>query len=458
MQINQELLHKAALSIPEIWLPNHHIDKAKYWVPAVDLFGSEPKVWEMIGDGVKGLYSSYYLVYPEVDLGKGDLGERVERINYAMNQYFRRKVLLPTTNGFHLVVHKVGDEIREGLFVTVDLEEYRPSMSGEELVKITDGAYDPSQWSERHKIHPTERTIASKLNARIKVNENASLETTHILMLIDDPSRSVIEPLLDIRKELKVVYDFDLLKLEKFDLDFGHLTGYQVTDPSHINQISQGLASLESQNGAMYWAGDGNHYLASLWVRWVKLKAAAKDKESIMQDPRRYAGVELVNLHGKNMRMYPIHEAVVGVNPDDLLASMHEYFSGKFDILKYKTKDDVDAAVKKLRIDSNHYIPYVTHDGFGIVCIKEPKRKLEVGTLQDFLDKHISPDKINYIHEEETLTKIGQQKDSIGFYLPGLSPNNLVNTVEEEGGLPRKTFALYTSKAKRGNFEARRVV
>ena len=93
---------------------------------------------------------------------------------------------------------------RTGLIGVVDLEEY----------DFTPGS--------RPLIRPTEQTIAERLPARLKIRRGAPLELSHILILLDDPERTVLEPLAEKRESLRKLYDFDLM------LGGGHVTGFAV--------------------------------------------------------------------------------------------------------------------------------------------------------------------------------------------------------------------------------------
>ena len=64
------------------------------------------------------------------------------------------------------------------------------------------------------------------------------LELPHILVLIDDPQHTVIEPLVAARAELPKLYDFELM------LGSGHLSGYSAADPACEAQAIAALVKL----------------------------------------------------------------------------------------------------------------------------------------------------------------------------------------------------------------------
>jgi hypothetical protein len=85
---------------------------------------------------------------------------------------------------------------------------------------------------------------------------------------------------------------------------------------------------------------------------------------------------------------------------------------------------------------------------------------LPVGTLQAFLDafmKDGGAEKIDYVHGEEVVCRLGAQPGNAGFYVPGMSKSDLFKTVILDGALPRKTFSMGEAKEKRFYMEARKI-
>ena len=111
----------------------------------------------------------------------------------------------------------------KALFFALDLERYDYTKGSSSLIRATEG------------------TIVERLPPRMKIREGAALELPHILVLIDDPNRTVIEPLRAAKSKLEKLYDFDLM------LDSGHLTGYAVNSDfeNKIVEALRGLAKPE---------------------------------------------------------------------------------------------------------------------------------------------------------------------------------------------------------------------
>ena len=106
-------------------------------------------------------------------------------------------------------------------------------------------------------VRPTEETIAQRIPPRQRIRAGAPLETSHILLLMDDPLQTVVEPLYDARAELRPLYDFPLMR------GGGHLRGWAVEDDARLEQVRRALVKLLSRqtDGAplLFAVGDGNH-------------------------------------------------------------------------------------------------------------------------------------------------------------------------------------------------------
>ena len=74
-------------------------------------------------------------------------------------------------------------KIRRGVIGMIDLEEYD---------------YSKNSQSE---IRATEATVIERIPPRIRVREGASLELPHIMILIDDENKSIVENLSYLKKK-----------------------------------------------------------------------------------------------------------------------------------------------------------------------------------------------------------------------------------------------------------------
>ena len=64
--------------------------------------------------------------------------------------------------------------------------------------------------------------MIERLPPRVKIRKNAPIELPHIQLLIDDPEKTVIEPLAEKTDLMEKLYDFELM------MNGGHIKGYKI--------------------------------------------------------------------------------------------------------------------------------------------------------------------------------------------------------------------------------------
>jgi len=441
-------LAKLALEVPTILLPSKGIDLTRWTVIACDQYTSEPEYWEAVDQLVGEQPSTLRLTFPEVYLEEGDDAPRIAAINQAMDDYLARGVLAEQAPGFLLVDRQTAHApSRKGLVVALDLEHYDYRPGSKTLIRATEG------------------TIVDRLPPRIRVREKAALELPHIMVLIDDPEKTVIEPLFT--AGCAPAYDFELMQ------NGGHLRGWQVSAPQLIAQVGAALARLaeverfqqryavDDQEVMLYAMGDGNHSFATAKAIWEKIKAEATDPASVMAHPARYALVELVNLHDPGLEFEAIHRVLFDVDGDDLLAVARAYYAQvETPVAIEWVKDQKEASAVAGSAGSAHAIPFVSAGRHGVLRVAQPALTLEVATLQNFLDDYLQSHpsvRIDYIHGDDAVTRLGGRSRAMGFYLPAISKHDLFRTIVRDGALPRKTFSMGEADEKRFYLEARRI-
>lgn len=438
--------HNIALQIPSILLPKKGTDMSKWAVVACDQYTSQPEYWSDVRAITAGLPTTLNVTFPEVYLEDSDADDRIEDINATMKDYLDSGELNEMEPGFILVDRKTSQvESRKGLVVALDLDQYDFSKGSSSLIRATEG------------------TIIDRLPPRIKVRENAEIELPHIMVLIDDPEKTVIEPLFETCKES--VYDFELMK------ESGHLKGFKVSSESAVQQVTENLAKLaeketfETKYDAkgepvlLYAMGDGNHSFATAKAIWEKLKEEATDKDAIMSDPARYALVELVNVHDEGLQFEAIYRVVFNVEVDDMLAKMKTFYENQGSEFSFVARDN-KGKPGNMEIENAHVIPFVTVKWSGHLIIQNPKLTLEVATLQAFLDVYLAENveaKVDYIHGDDVVTELGSKEGNVGFYLPAISKHDLFKTIVFDGALPRKTFSMGEADEKRFYLECRKI-
>ena len=430
------------IQIPRVYLPRKDTDLTRWAVIACDQFTSQPEYWQKVEAFVGEAPSTLNLILPEIYLEKPGEAERIQRIQSSMRSYLDGDILQPH-DGLIFVERTVDGKTRRGLVLCLDLECYDYNKGSTSLIRATEG------------------TIVERLPPRVRVRQGAVLELPHILVLIDDPQRTVIEPVEAAKDRLEKMYDFDLM------LGSGHLTGYAVSEglETQVVKSLRGLAEpvtfapkygLSGDQPVLLFAmGDGNHSLATAKAVWENIK-----QEVGMDHPARYALVEIENVHDEGLTFEPIHRVLFGLKRD-ILAAMQQAF-GK---VTYLPVADAELMVKRVD-DQQGPSQLVGMIGggegktFGVLEITRPTSNLPVGTLQACLDPFLNEggaQKIDYVHGEEIVCRLGAQPGNAGFYVPGMDKSELFKTVILDGALPRKTFSMGEAHEKRFYMECRKI-
>ncbi len=421
--------------VPEILLPPKGTDMYKWAVVACDQFTSQKEYWEearrIIGDAP----STLDLILPEAWLGAQDEQERIARIKEKMQEYLHNGTLVKQPQGFVLVERTAAGNTRHGLVMALDLEKYDYSKGSGTLIRATEG------------------TIVERIPPRLRIREGAAVELPHILVLIDDPEETVIEPLTAQAEKLPLLYDTDLM------LGGGHISGRLVSGEKEIVGVLEALTALsdkaafEKKYGSkpvlLFAMGDGNHSLATAKANWEKIKATLPEEQR-EDHPARYALIELNNVHDKGIVFEAIHRNVFGIPGEKLVEALLQKLreqNGGAEI----GPEQAPAGGEK------HVIPFYYGDKSGAFIVTEPAVQLAVGTLQNAIDAVLKElgGEVDYIHGIDVVKELAQKPDTTGFLLPDMEKSELFPTVVYDGALPRKTFSMGEAAEKRYYMEAR---
>jgi len=436
-----KIINDIGIQIPQVYLAKPGVDLKKWAVIACDQFTSEPDYWNQVEKIVGDAPSTLNLTFPEVYLEKPDAPKRIQYIQSTMRKYLDAGIL-QQHDGLIYVERTVAGRTRKGILLALDLERYDYSKGSSSLIRATEG------------------TIVERLPPRMKIREGAALELPHILVLIDDPTQTVIEPLQASKSKLEKVYDFDLM------LDSGHLTGYAVNSEfeDKVIEALRGLAKpetfaakygVDSKSPVLLFAmGDGNHSLATAKAIWEKIKPQVG-----MDHPARYALVEIENVHDEGLEFEPIHRVLFGLKKS-LFAALDSTFKRNFEYTPVASADEMIKVVDQSHGEKQAIGLVVGGKGFGVLEIVHPSSNLPVGTIQPVLDSYLKDggaEKIDYVHGKDVVVKLGSQPNNAAFYLPGMSKSDLFKTVILDGALPRKTFSMGEAREKRFYMEARKI-
>lgn len=406
-------------------------DFTPWSVIACDQYTSDREYWANVRRICEDKPSTLNLIFPEVYLKDTDAPQRIRDINAQMTRYLSDGLFEEYKDAYIYVERTLSDgSVRHGIVGMLDLEEYSYEKGAQTLVRATEG------------------TVIDRLPPRVKIRRDAPLELPHIMMLIDDRSHSVIEPLDEHRQDMATLYDFDLM------LGGGHITGRLISDSLKDNvnaALDKLLQNFDKTYGLadtrplLFAAGDGNHSLATAKKCYEDLKASGNAAAAAKA---RYALVEVVNLHDDSLKFEPIHRAVFNVDIKELISKFNEYFPGSEVIDNAEQADDDCLTLVTARSQTIMRVPHQGHN-------------LLVGALQQFLDELIksNPDiEIDYIHGDDDLRRLAENSPrTAGFLLPAMAKNELFRTVILDGALPRKTFSMGMAQDKRYYLECRKI-
>ena len=463
----------------DILLPTFALDSekmSKWSVIACDQFSSQPEYWEETAQIAGDAPSTLRLILNESLLTKPNVEEKIAAVNKAMNTYLDEGVFDTYKDSIFYIERTLpSGKIRRGIIGAIDLENYDFTPGCGALIRATEG------------------TVLSRIPPRVRIRKDAPLELPHIMLLIDDPDKTVIEPLANVAKQLStnkkdkqengadskanapttdmhLIYDFELMQ------GGGHIKAFALS-PEQMDKTADALLALTSpaemqrkyglpgEAPLLFAVGDGNHSLATAKKCYEDQKAVTPPEqwESL---PSRYALVEIVNNHDDALVFKSINRVVFGCEPkaliDGILAKYPDAYIAK-NAAANSAAADASPAPAAAAADTSpasadvHLIRFAHAGGEGTIVIPQPKFQLAVGTLQNFLDE--CPEgtyaSIDYVHGDDVSADLGRQEGNIAFILPAMSKDQLFKTVIADGVLPRKTFSMGDAREKRYYTEAR---
>ncbi len=409
----------------DILMPDFSKTEGEKWaVVACDQYTSEPEYWSSVESKVGEAPSTLRLTLPEIYLESA--AQRVPQIQETMQNYARELLIAHKNKMIYLERTQSNGRVRRGLIGLVDLEQYDYNKGSKSLIRATEG------------------TVLERIPPRLAVRRGATLELPHVMLLIDDPQKTVIEPIAARASQLEEAYSFSLMQgggaVKGYFVDsvgIGRITGAieKLLSPEQQKQkYGEGVAPL------LFAVGDGNHSLATAKAAYEEIKAT--HGERALCHPARYALAELVNLHDEALHFEPIYRVLFGVDPDDVLAELEKY--------SFSLAGNVPP--QQARFLSKHRK--------GTIHFGAPSEQLVVGTLQTFIDRYLAshPEaSVDYIHGIKTVEALATKENAVGFTFTGMAKDQLFAAVMHDGALPRKTFSMGAAPDKRFYLECRKI-
>lgn len=388
----------------DVLLPKKNFEK--WAVIACDQYTSDKTYWNNVEEHIDSNPSMLKMIVPEAFLDSENLDQKISDANKSMEEYLDSGVFEEHKESMVYVERQQSDgTIRKGIVGVIDLNEYEYGNGSNCLIR------------------PTEDVVLSRIPPRLSVRNNASIESSHALLLVADKEHKIDELIRN--SNLEKAYDFNLYPNEE------NIKGYLLNEEL-VELIQQELNGM-IDNNIMFLVGDGNHSIATAKEYYNSHKE---------NELARYSMVEVINLFDESLIFEPIHRIVFNTHPIELIEELIKFYPG---------------TVEKKTV--GHNIEFCCGAGTWDITIPFKYNSLAVGALQKFLDYYIEKEKlkIDYVHDSKEVKMLSMDSGNAGFILPPIEIDSLFSYVKTEGKLPRKTFSIGNQEDKRYYIECRRI-
>lgn len=437
-------IEEFGIRIPEILLPKK-IDLASWSVIACDQYTQDLDYWKKAEKAADGKVSTLNLILPEVYLNSADKPARIEKIRKTMNEYIEGGVFADPRKCLVYIERTTAfGRTRKGLIAQIDLETYE---------------WKPFSTAN---IRATEATIVDRIPPRMEIRRGAALELPHIMLLVNDKQKKLVEGAGKLVQKNQPLYEGQLMN------NGGSIKGWAVETAEDIQKVTEVVEQIADENRSadgstfLFAVGDGNHSLATAKAVWDEYKQQLIEKGASEAELKecdvRYALVEIVNLYDDGLTFEPIHRVIFNIDNEKLISYLAEKLNGK--VSEVSSKDELENLVKNSSAD------------YGFAFVKDGKQKyihlatqikeLAVAKLQPVIDEFLKTNsqkdsEIDYIHGSEEVLALGTKENAIGLLLPPIAKDSFFETINAGGPLPRKSFSMGEADEKRFYLECRRL-
>ena len=459
---HSETLEKYALSVPNVLVPRAGIDLAKWAVIACDQFTQDRAYWKSVADCAGTEPSTLNMILPEVYLDDGDRAHRLDSIRKTMRAYLGESgesgtgvsgadhsgassksasVFAPPMRGFVYIERTTAyGRVRKGLVAAIDLDAYDWKPDSKALIRAT------------------EATIVDRIPPRMEIRRGAPIESPHIMLLVNDPGKNLVEGLGARVRTRQPLYETGLMQ------NSGSITGWEVSSDADLAAAAAAVEGLARAGTAsdgscfLFAVGDGNHSLATAKAVWEEFRAANADaakagKVDLENHPARFALVEIVNLYDDGLTFEPIHRVLFGTTANEVSGFLAAKLGGK--IKKAPSGTELERLVAAKNETRFGFVAPETLD-----VLDTPDPALAVSRLQPVLDDFLASHpgvKIDYIHGTEEVFRLGKEKNAVAILLPPVEKDSFFSTIATGGPLPRKSFSMGEASEKRFYLECRKL-
>lgn len=441
-------LEKLGVSVPKLSLPAPGLDLEAWAVIACDQFTQDRGYWARAAERVGDRPSTLRMILPEVFLDDGDRAGRIASIRATMEAYLSGGVLAPPERGLVYLERTTPQGlVRRGLVLALDLERYQWAPSARPLIRATEG------------------TVVERIPPRMEIRRGAPLESPHIIVLVDDDGRNLVEGLGKRAQTRPPRYRTNLM------LGAGSLTGWvlgETGDFEYLATVLEGLATAAATRygtdpgktaGAepgvepfLFAVGDGNHSLATAKAVWDEYKARHAGEPGLMEHPARWALVELENIYDEAIAFEPIHRVLFGVSVEETLRALSTLPG-----YSVRPATNLEHLVEEALPGRTRYGLVTARGGY---LVETSVTGLSTEPLQPILDAIVAAGpgrSIDYLHGAAETIRVGSAEGALGILLPPVGKADLFSTVARSGPLPRKSFSMGEALEKRFYLECRKL-
>lgn len=387
-------------------IPDPEIDLQKWTTIACDQFTDDLSYWERVKEYVGDAPSTLNMVYPEVYLKTDSDEEKSAKIKNAckasekyFNSVYERETS-KSTDGFIYVKRQTSTGVRKGIMMCIDLKHVG---KGEAFI-------------------PSEEVFEDKMETRIAIRKDATMEVPHIIMFANDKDGIMFGKDEEFSDPNELIYDVDLME------GGGKLQGFDMRGEK-VYMVADAMEELLKQDGPTLMVADGNHALMAAKKYYDELEK--EFGETLLRDhPLRYALVEVVNIHDDAIKTFPIHRVINGIDKAGL--------------------DKIAAATGGTLKENED----------GLINIKSGFFNGSLNIDGDYLKKMeaaIEGMDVEYVYgQDEAAAKAGA--NTAVFIMPEIAKDTIFDYVAKNGIMPKKSFSIGQAKDKRYYLEARRIV
>lgn len=443
---------KYGISVPEILLPKN-IETATWSVVACDQFTQDRDYWKNVEKTAEGKNSTLNIILPEVYLNDADKPQRIEKVKKTMAEYISNGVFENPKEEFIYIERTTAyGRVRHGLMAAIDLDTY--------------------EWKPFSKalIRATEATILERIPPRMEIRRGAPIESPHIMLLVNDPDRLLVEGTGDAVKAsgVKPCYDGKLMQ------NSGSITGWPVCSDDLLDKVEGAMSKIASKNTDadgdvfMFAVGDGNHSLATAKAIWdeVKLNNGGKKLEDgtvtvpqgFENHNARYALIEIVNIFDTGLTFEPIHRVLFKIAPSGLIETIKAELGGS--VTEIASKQELSDKVKAS--NASFGFVYTENGAQKYMLLETPVKELAVARIQPVIDEYLraqnaDKEQIDYIHGTDEVFRLGAKEETVSILLPPVAKDSFFATINSRGPLPRKSFSMGEADEKRFYLECRKL-